>query len=72
MCTGGTFFCDPPVLRQWEVCQWPQTSRYGLHRPAGQLRAAADVQFEEAWLVLHQNFHRVVGQLLTAVQDQLL
>lgn len=66
----GTFFSDPPVTGQGEVCQRLQAPRHGLYRPVGQLSAGTNVQFLEARLVLHQNLHRVVGQLLTAVQTK--
>lgn len=52
-----TFFSDPPVAGQGEVCQGLQAVCYGLHRPAGQLSAGTDVQPLEARLVLHQNLH---------------
>lgn len=68
----GTFFSDPPVAGQGEVCQWLQALCYGLYRPVGQLSAGTNVKSLDARLVLHQNLHWVVGQLLTAVQTQLL
>lgn len=53
----GTFFSDPPVTGQGEVCQRLQAPRHGLYRPVGQLSAGTNVQFLEARLVLHQNLH---------------
>lgn len=68
----GTFFSDPPVAGQGEVCQCLQASCYSIYRPVGQLGAGTDVQSLEVWLMLHQNLYRVVSQLLTAVQTQFL
>lgn len=64
----GTFFSDPPVAGQGQVCQCLQATSYSLHRPAAQLSAGTNVQSPEIRLMLHQNLHGVVGQLLTAVQ----
>ena len=69
---SGTFISKPPVAAHGEVLEVLQGPGHGQQGPAGELGAAAEIQPDQANLVLQEELHRVVGQLLTALQTQLL